>query len=333
MKAWGFRRYGGGETLELLDVPTPSVSGDDLLIQMQAAGVNPVDYKLRNGEYRFIFKSQMPFVLGHEGAGIVVDKGRGVTDFACGDEVYFARPHSHASGTWAEYAVISEKLASRRPQTISVEDVAGIPVAGITCWQAFHTAYSLRPGDRVFIPAGSGGVGSLAIQLAKLLGAYVVSSTSRKNLEFVKELGADEVVDYELNNFSSVKKMDIVFDTLGQRFHRQALRLLRPGGTLLSIVGPPTLAAGRTLELGPHLIFGCLVLSALTHLQAQLRHTRYRFLAAEPNREQLETLAGFLDSRRIRPVVDRVYRFDETPAALAHVESGHARGKVIVRVS
>ena len=125
MKAWGFRRYGGSKTLELLDVPTPSVSGGDLLIQVQAAGVNPVDYKLRNGEFRFIFKSQMPFVLGHEGAGIVVDKGREVTDFACGDEVYFARPHSHPSGSWAEYAVVSEKLASRRPRTISVEEVAG----------------------------------------------------------------------------------------------------------------------------------------------------------------------------------------------------------------
>jgi NADPH:quinone reductase-like Zn-dependent oxidoreductase len=333
MKAWGFRRYGGGETLELLDVPTPSVRGGDLLIQVQAAGVNPVDYKLRNGEFRFILKSQMPFVLGHEGAGIVVDKGRGVTDFACGDEVYFARPHSHPSGSWAEYAVVSEKLASRRPQTISVEEVAGIPVAGITCWQAFHTAYSLGIGDRVFIPAGSGGVGSLGIQLAKLLGAYVVSSTSRKNLEFVKGLGADEVVDYQLKDFSPEKKMDMVFDTLGQGFHRQAFRLLRRGGTLLSIVGPPTQAAARRFELGPHLIFGCLMLSAWTHLQAQVRHTRYRFLAAEPNREQLEALARFLDNRLIRPVVDRVYSFDETPAALAYVESRHARGKVIVRVS
>jgi NADPH:quinone reductase-like Zn-dependent oxidoreductase len=188
-------------------------------------------------------------------------------------------------------------------------------------------------GDRVFIPAGSGGVGSLGIQLAKLLGAYVVSSTSRKNLEFVKGLGADEVVDYQLKDFSPEKKMDMVFDTLGQGFHRQAFRLLRRGGTLLSIVGPPTQAAARRFELGPHLIFGCLMLSAWTHLQAQVRHTRYRFLAAEPNREQLEALARFLDNRLIRPVVDRVYSFDETPAALAHVESRHARGKVIVRVS
>lgn len=332
MKAWAQHAYGDGSKLSLVELPEPEVGPYDVLIALRAASLNPVDFKIREGKLRFVLPYRFPLVLGNDGAGVVTRVGEQVTRFRAGDEVYTRVPKLRI-GTLAEFIAVQEDAVALKPSTASFEEAAGIPLAGLTAWQALLERGAIGPPSRVFIPAGSGGVGSLAVQIAKHVGAYVATTTSGRNVDFVKSLGADLVLDYTREDFAQeLSNYDFVFDTMGGEIQRKALSILQPGGRLVSIVGPPTWRFAREMHLG----FTTSAVSGLLGLPAQLRArahgARYEFLFMRPDGAQLTELARLIDQKEIRPIVDRVFDFTEVREAFAYLETGRARGKVIVRM-
>jgi alcohol dehydrogenase len=268
VKAWAIDKYGDNSRVKLRDVPEPTLGEDELLVQIKAASINPVDFKIRDGKMRFVLSYQFPLILGNDCAGIVIRVGAKVTHFSVGDEV-FTRPHKDRIGTLAELVSVKESAAARKPRNISFEEAASLPLVGLTSWKALLTRGGLRAGQRVFIPAGSGGVGTFAIQLAKNFGAYVISNASGKNVPLVKSLGADEVIDYTREDFSRrISDIDIFFDTMGDETQRKGFTVLKPGGQLISIVGPPTVAFVREVGLGFFIQAAAFLLSFASHLRA-----------------------------------------------------------------
>lgn len=333
MKTWAIEKYGDNSVVRLMDLPVPSLGDSEVLIQIKAASINPVDIKIRNGDLKFILPYRFPLILGNDCSGIVTAIGNKVLKFKVGDEVY-TRPDKDRIGTLAQYIVAKESSVAKKPKNISFEEAASIPLVGLTSWQAFRERSSLRSGQRVFIPAGSGGVGTFAIQLAKYFGAYVITNTSTKNVEFVKSLGADEVIDYKAQDFSFVTSdIDLVFDTMGGDTQAKAFAILKRGGTLVSIVGPPTAVFAREFGLGMPMKAIATVLSFWVHLKAALKGVRYVFLFMHPDGEVLQKIAKLIEDGAIKPVIDRVFKFENTDEAIAYVESGRARGKVVVSIS
>lgn len=332
MKAWAITRYGDNSHVKLIDVAEPLPNDDEVLIQVKAASINPVDFKIRNGELRLVLNYRFPLILGNDCSGVVTKVGKNVTAFKVGDEVY-TRPHKERIGTLAQFIAAQEDTVAHKPKGISFEEAASLPLVGLTSWQALLTRGKMKAGDKVFIPAGSGGVGTFAIQLAKHFGAYVATNTSTKNVDFVKSLGADLVIDYKKEDFSKVLSgFDIVFDTMGGETQRKGFGILKPGGQLISIVGPPTAAFAK--EVGTNVIVQTIagVLGLPAHLQAAFRHSTYKFLFMLPDGDQLAQIAALVEQKKLRPIVDRVFPFAEANQALAYVESGRARGKVIVSI-
>jgi NADPH:quinone reductase-like Zn-dependent oxidoreductase len=333
MKAWAIQKYGDNSVLEFMDLPEPEVSERDVLIQVKAASINPVDFKLRRGKLKSILPYSFPLILGHDCAGVVVKAGPGVKRIQIGDEVY-TRPDQDRIGTLAEFVAAKEEDVARKPKNASFEEAAGLPLVALTSWQALVERAALKRGERVFIPGGSGGVGTVAIQLARHFGAYVITTTSTKNVEFVKSLGANEVIDYKNEDFSRiVSPVDIVFDLAGGRTQKKEFRILKPGGILISIVGPPTSQFMRETKQGLALQLGAFLLSSSVLLRSFWTRTRYQFLFMRPDGLALEKIAELVQAGSIQPVVDRVFSFAKAKEALAYVEQRHARGKVIVSLS
>ncbi len=330
MKAWAIKEYGDNSKVQLLELPKPAPGPDEVLIQVRAASINPVDFKIREGKLRLILPYAFPLILGNDCSGVVVEVGAHVTRFKAGDEVY-TRPHKDRIGTLAEYIAARETAVAIKPENISFQQAAGVPLVGLTSWQALLDRGNLRAGHKVFIPAGSGGVGSFAIQLAKQFGAYVATNTSAKNIDFVKSLGADHVIDYKTEDFSaSLSGFDLVFDTMGGETQKKAFSILKPGGRLISIVGPPTWDFMRRSGSGPLLQAAGGIMGLTTHLRARIHRTHYEFLFMSPDGDCLEKIGALIGAGKIRPVVDRVFPFEAVREALSYVESGRARGKVIV---
>jgi NADPH:quinone reductase-like Zn-dependent oxidoreductase len=330
MKAWAIEKYGDNSVVKMMDLSIPSYGDDEVLIEVRAASINPVDFKIRNGELKFVLPYRFPLILGNDCAGIVKSVGAKVSKFEVGDEVY-TRPHKDRIGTLAEYIAAKEIAVAKKPKNLSFEEAASIPLVGLTSWQALLTRSGLKKGQRVFIPAGSGGVGTFAVQLAKHFGGYVVTNTSTKNVEFVKKLGADEVIDYKSQDFSQItSNIDIFFDTMGGETQRKAFSVLKRGGTIVSIVGPPTAAFAR--EVGLNLLIQAIAagLSLWTNIRATLNGCRYIFLFMLPEGDVLDKIARLIEEGSILPVLDRTFRFENANEALAYVESGRARGKVVV---
>lgn len=333
MRAWAIDRFGDNSVVRMITFPRPKIAADEILVQIKAASINPLDFKIRNGELRRAMPHRFPFILGNECAGVVVEKGAKVTRFNIGDEVY-TRPHKTQLGTLAEFMPVKEEDAARKPKGLSFEEAAGLPLVGLTSWQVLIEVLKVKKGDRVFIPAGSGGVGTFAVQLAKHLGAFVATNTSAKNLEFVKSLGADQVIDYKTQDFSTLLSgFDYVFDTMGGETQKKAFSILKPGGTLLSIVGPPTVEFIREIGLGLVPQLAVYAMSFSTMRRASSRSVSYKFFLMRPDGATLEKIANLIDSGVIKPVLDRTYPFEQAADALKHVESGHARGKVVVKVT
>lgn len=332
MKAFIIDRYGKKVALRATEMPEPELGKDDVLVQIHAAGVNPLDLKIRDGEFKMILPYRMPLILGNDLAGVVVRVGSQVQQFKPGDEVY-ARPDDDRIGAFAEFIAINQGSLAIKPKDLTMEEAASIPLVGLTAWQALVETADLKKDQKVLIHAGSGGVGTLAIQLAKHLGATVATTTSTANVEWVKRLGADIVIDYRKDDFEKVlHDYDVVLNSLGTETLEKSLRILKPGGKLISISGPPDVDFAKSAGLSGFLKLVMRLLSYRIRKKAKRRGVSYSFLYMRASGDQLRELTALIDSRVIRPVVDRIFPFESTPDALAYVETGRAKGKVIVKV-
>jgi len=330
MKAFIVDRYGGNEGVRAAAMPDPDCGRDDVLVQIHAASVNPVDFKIRDGKLKFVLPYRLPFILGCDLAGVVVRVGSGVRRFKPGDEIY-ARPHG--IGTFAEFMAIKEDAVALKPKQLSMEEAASIPLVGLTAWQALIERANLRGGQKVLIHAGSGGAGTFAIQLADHLGAVVATTTSTANLDWVQRLGADIVIDYKTDDFETIlHDYDVVLDTQGGETLKKSVRVLKAGGKIISISGPPDPDFGKEIGASWVVRQAMRLMSYRIRKSAKRHHVSYSFLFMRPSGEQLGEIASLIDSGIIRPVVDRIFPFASTKEALAYVEKGHAKGKVLVKV-
>lgn len=332
MKAFILDRYGSKVGLRLGERAEPEVRDDEVLVEIHAAAVNLLDSKLRSGEFKLILPYRAPFVLGHDLAGVVVRVGARVKRFRAGDEVY-ARPSDHHIGAFAERIAVPEADLALKPKRLTMVEAASIPLVGLTAWQALVEKGQLKRDQKVFIQAGSGGVGTIAIQLAKHLGATVATTTSTANVELVRGLGADVVVDYKKEDFEAkLSGYDLVLHSQDGRALDKSLRVLRPGGRLVSISGPPDPAFAEQLGAPGYLKLFMTLVSSGARRKARRLGTEFSFLFMKASGEQLRALADLIDGGAIRPVVDRVFPFESTNEALAYVETGRARGKVVIAV-
>lgn len=332
MKAFILDRYGKKQTLRAADVPEPELRDNEVLIQVHATAVNLLDVKLRNGEFKLILPYRTPFVLGHDVAGVVVRVGPQVRQFKVGDEVY-ARPDDFRIGTFAEFVAVKEASVAIKPNNITMEEAASIPLVGLTAWQALVEKARLKKGQKVFIQAGSGGVGTFAIQLAKHLGATVATTASAGNTGLVKSLGADVIIDYKKDDFEArLSGYDVVLNSQDGKTLAKSLKVLKPGGHLISISGPPDPQFAQDIK-APWVVRQVMrALSFGARRQAQRLQVGYAFLFMKASGSQLRHITPLIESGAIRPVIDKVFPFESTNDALAYVESGRAKGKVVIKV-
>jgi NADPH:quinone reductase-like Zn-dependent oxidoreductase len=332
MKAFVVDKYKKKGALRLANVPEPEVQDTDVLVRVHATAVNLLDSKLRDGEFKLILPYRPPFILGHDVAGTVVRTGSRASRFKVGDEVY-ARPRDHRVGTFAEFIAINEADVALKPKNLSMTEAASIPLVGLTAWQALVEVGKVKPGQKVFIQAGSGGVGTFAIQLAKHLGATVATTTSAKNAELVKSLGADVVIDYKTQDFEKVLSgYDLVLNSQDPKTLDKSLGVLKPGGQLISISGPPDPAFAKEAGLNLFLKLIMRLLSRGVRKKAERLGLRYSFLFMRAQGQQLSEITSLIEAGVIRPVVDKVFPFENTGDALAYVETGRAKGKVVIAV-
>ncbi|MGM4920104.1 zinc-binding dehydrogenase [Tardiphaga sp. 813_E8_N1_3] len=332
MKAFVVDKYKKKGALRLANVPEPDVQDTDVLVRVHATAVNLLDSKLRDGEFKLILPYRPPFVLGHDVAGTVVRTGSRASRFKVGDEVY-ARPRDHRIGTFAEFIAIDEADVALKPKNLSMTEAASIPLVGLTAWQALVEVGKVKPGQKVFIQAGSGGVGTFAIQLAKHLGATVATTTSAKNAELVKSLGADVVIDYNTQDIEKVLSgYDLVLNSQDPKTLDKSLGVLKPGGQLISISGPPDPAFAKEAALNLFLKLVMRLLSRGVRKKAKRLGIGYSFLFMRAQGQQLSEITSLIEAGVIRPVVDKVFPFENTGDALAYVETGRAKGKVVIAV-
>ncbi|WP_426125605.1 NADP-dependent oxidoreductase [Pararhizobium sp. PWRC1-1] len=332
MKSFLIDRYAKGGALRLGEIPLPVLKDNDVMVEIHAAGVNPLDSKIRDGEFKIILPYRLPLILGNDVAGVVVRVGANVRQFKRGDEVY-ARPAQDRIGTFAEYIAIDAADVALKPANLTMEEAASIPLAALTAWQALVERATVQKGQKVLIHAGSGGVGTVAIQLAKHLGAHVATTTSTANIDLVKSLGADVAIDYKKDDFEMVLRgYDVVLNSLGKDTLEKSLAVLKPGGRLISISGPPDADFARENGSGWLLQQVMRLLSFGIRKKAKRRGIHYTFLFMRADGGQLAKITALIEAGVIRPVVDRVFPFEKTNEALAHVETGRAKGKVVIAV-
>lgn len=328
MKAFAIDRYKG--EVSAREVALPDLNPGDVLVKVAAASVNPLDLKIWNGDFKAILPYRFPLILGNDCAGTVMATGAGVSRFRVGDRV-FARPADARMGTFAEQIIVAEDDLGLMPASLGFNEAASLPLVSLTAWQALVEIARVRPGQRVLIHAGSGGVGTVAVQLAKHLGAFVATTASTANAEFLRGLGADIVVDYTQQDFSSIlSEYDVVLHSVGTDALAKSLSVLKPGGKLISISGPPDPEFARKIGAGwiVRQLMG--FLSSGIRRRARKKGVSYSFLFMRADGAQLAEIAGLVDAGVIRPVVDRVFPFVETPAALTYAGSGRSRGKVVI---
>jgi NADPH:quinone reductase-like Zn-dependent oxidoreductase len=332
MKALILKRYGASDALEFEEVARPLIRPDEILVQVHAAGVNPIDNMIPKGMFKPILKFDLPAVMGSDLAGTVVEVGSRVSRFKVGDAV-FASVFDLGTGSFADFVAVPERAAARKPANLSFAEAASLPMVGLTAWQAFKERMRLAPGQKVFIPAGAGGIGTFAIQLAKQLGATVGTTTSTGNVDFVRALGADDVVDYKRQAFEQVLQgYDAVLGTVRGDGLEKALHIVRPDARVVSLIGPPdaAFAEARGMNVVMKFVFG--VLSSKIRRLARRRGASYAFMFVRPDGAQLAAIGDLLEAGRIRPVIDKVFPFADARAGLEYLERGHARGKVVLQM-
>jgi len=332
MKAAILEQYGKNSSVRIGEMPEPELRDDEVLVKVHAASVNQLDAKIKSGEFKLILPYRVPFILGHDVAGVVVRVGAHVRQFKAGDQVY-SRPDDFRIGAFAEFIAIKETSLALKPKTLSMEEAASIPLVGLTAWQALVEMANLKKGQKVFIQAGSGGVGTFAIQLAKHLGAFVATTTGTANVDWVKQLGADIVIDYKKDDFEKLlHDYDVVLNSQDSETLAKSLSVLKPGGKLISISGPPDPAFGEASG-APWFVRSILrLLSFGIRRKAKRNNIRYSFLFMRANGDQLAKISALIDSGVIRPVVDKVFPFESTGEAMDYVEAGRDKGKVVVKM-
>jgi len=322
--------YGSDQVLRVGDFPAPKTGPSDILVRVHAASVNPVDFKLRDGKLRLLRRYQFPLILGHDCAGEVVQVGEDVTQFKVGDRI-FSRPRNGRIGTFAEFIAIDQSEAALMPPNLNYHEAASLPLVALTSWQALVDVAQLKPRQQLLIPAGSGGVGTFAIQLAKHIGAEVWTTTSGKNLEFVKSLGADHAINYQDEDFENrVNNLDVVFDTLGGDSLDRSFAITRPNGWVVSIAGSPDYRNAE--EMGLDMLRSLLlrVVGLRVNSRARRAGVNYRFIFMKPLGEELAQIAALISEGVIKPVVDRIFPISECQSAIEYSASGRARGKIVI---
>lgn len=332
MKAYIIQRYNKKNVLKLAKMAEPVIGDSDVLVQVHSAGVNLLDSKIKNGEFKLILPYKFPLILGHDVAGVVVKVGPQVKKIKLGDQIY-ARPADFHIGTFAELISINENDVAIKPKNLTMEEAASIPLVGLTAYQSLCEKANLKNGQKVFIQAGSGGVGSFAIQLAKHIGATVATTTSETNFQLVKSLGADIIIDYNKQDFETMlKDYDLVLHSQDLKTLKKSLRILKPGGKLISISGPPDLDFAKRITSSWFLKFIISLLSYGVRKKAKQLNVDFAFLFMRAEGNQLNEITRLIESGMIRPVVDKVFPFEKVNDALVYVESGRAKGKVVLKV-
>ncbi|MEK0314990.1 NADP-dependent oxidoreductase [Cohnella sp. 56] len=332
MKAIVIEKYGKDVPLVMTEQPMPAIGEHDVLVEIHAASLNPIDFKIKEGKTKFLLNYKFPLILGNDFSGVVVQVGKRVKAFKPGDEVY-GRPRKSRIGTLAEYIAVHEADIALKPHNLSFEEAASIPLVGLTTYQAFADILKLQEGQKILIHAGSGGVGTFAIQLAKLMGAYVATTASDKGYELVRSLGADLIVNYKKENFEEkLGGYDAVFDTLGGAALEKSFRILKPGGQIVSVSGMPNARFGKEVRLGWLKTAILTVVSRKITALEKKHQARYHFLFMKPSGAQLQVLKAYIEAGRIKPVIDKVYRLEDTAQAFRYLEGGGAKGKVIVKI-
>lgn len=333
MKAILADAYGGPEVMTVEDVPIPQVGPHGVLVRVRAVSVNPIDWKLRQGRFKVLRNYVFPVIWGSDLSGEVVEVGNAVTLFRPGDEVYGFKDGNVAKtfrGTYAEYVAVPEKSLAKKPANLTHEEAASVPAAALTAWQALVIKARLKPGRRVLVHAGAGGVGVFAVQIAKAFQAYVAATAGAHNQQFLRELGADLAIDYEHERFGErVSGCDIVLDGVGPGVWRESLSVLKFGGRLLSLVTPvPEDSKGRTGLLA--IVAARL---AAAKIDAAIRGRRFAPIFLKPRGGDLEKIGALLEAGKVRPVIDRVFPLEQMGEAHRLSEGGHVRGKIVVKVS
>ncbi|MBJ8105480.1 MULTISPECIES: NADP-dependent oxidoreductase [Bacillus cereus group] len=305
MKAIIIDQYGSVEKLQERQVPNPVIKCNEVLIRIHATSVNPVDWKIRKGELQEKLLFSFPIILGLDVAGVIEEVGEDVDHFKIGDKV-FTKPENIGKGSYAEYITVKSDLVAYMPNNISFEEAASIPLAGLTAWQSLVDYALIKENDRVLIHAGAGGVGSFAIQIAKSFGAFVATTASSKNEEFLKSLGADLIIDYKKDKFEELlSDYDIVLDTIGGEVQEKSFQIIKPSGVLVSIVHEPV---------------------------HEVQGIKSGFLWLKPSGKQLYELSGLIQAEKIKPIISKVVPFNEKGIREAHIlsESQHTRGKIVI---
>lgn len=333
MKAFIIKKYSKKEKLQFTEVAEPIEKENEVLVQIHAAGVNLLDSLIKNGEFKLFLPYKTPIINGHDMAGTVVKVGSNVKKFKVGDEVY-SRVSDYRIGTFAEYISVNESDLALKPKNLSMEEAASIPLVGLTSWQALVETGKLKKGQKVFIQAGSGGVGTFAIQLAKHLGAFVATTTSTTNINLVKRLGADLVIDYKKEDFETkLKDYDLVLHSnRDPKILEKSLRILKSGGQLISLVGPPTPEFAEEIGLPWYLKLVTKLISSGAKKKAKKLNTTFKFLFMRAEGSQLGQITWLIESGIIKPVIDKVFPFEQTNDAMDYVESGRTKGKVVIKI-
>lgn len=332
MKAFAIQKYDKNTDLQLVDLAIPVIRDTEVLVEVHAAGLNLLDSKIKSGEFKLILPYKLPLILGHDVAGVITKIGKNVSKFKVGDEIY-SRVSDFRIGTFAEYIAISEQDLALKPKNINMEEAASIPLVALTAWQALVENTNLKKGEKVFIQAGSGGVGTIAIQLAKHLGATIATTASKRSFDLLKELGADVLIDYKKDDFETVlNDYDVVLNSQDGKTLEKSLRILKPGGQIVSISGPPTptFAEARGVPWFVKIILSLISLGI--RKKAKRLNVTYFFLFMRADGSQLQEISKLIETGVIKPVVDKVFPFDKTNEALAYIQSGRAKGKVVVKV-
>ncbi|MED1508910.1 NADP-dependent oxidoreductase [Bacillus proteolyticus] len=331
MKAMIIDKY-GKVPMRMAEVPTPEINEYEVLAEIHAASINPIDFKIRDGKVKMLLKYEMPPILGNDFSGVIVKVGSKVTHFKVGDEIY-ARPRKNKIGTFAEYIAIHEDDIALKPKNLSFEEAASIPLVGLTSYQALHDIMQLQQGQKILIHAGSGGVGTFAIQLAKIMGATVTTTASEAGANLVKSLGADEIINYKTEKFEDIlTNYDAVFDTIGGTTLEKSFNIIKSGGNIVSVSGMPNARFGKEFGSGffKTLLFS-LASKKLTALEKK-HNAQYSFLFMKPSGDQLRTIANYIEAGKIKPVIDRVFPFEDAQKAMEYSEAGRAKGKIIVKI-
>ncbi|MFD1416062.1 NADP-dependent oxidoreductase [Oceanobacillus jeddahense] len=331
MKAVLIHKY-GQKNIEMKNVSIPDISNDDVLVEIHAASINPVDFKIRDGKLRPLINYKMPLILGNDFSGTVIKTGKNVTKFKAGDPVY-GRPRKSRIGTFAEYIAVHEDDIALKPANLTFEEAAAVPLVGLTTYQAFHDILNLQLEDKILIQAGSGGIGTFAIQLAKEIGAYVATTASSTGKDLVERLGADKVINYREENFEDkLADYDYVYDTLGGDALVQSFKILKPGGKIVSISDVPNARFGKenNYPFWKTIAFR-LISRKLTKLEKQYQ-VQYNFLFMKPSGEQLNKIRELIEAEKIKPLIDQVVPFEDTQKAMEYSESGRAKGKIVIKI-